>query len=104
VIDGDQNDGGGFTAIEGDNAIEADPLFVDTDDFHLQATSPAKHTCDSSVWQGTPNISDYDGVAITDESGNIVVSGGVVSCGAYEYETTVGIILKSILIKSITIN
>ena len=86
VIYGNQNNTGGFTAVDGTNAIESNPLFVNVsfNNYHLQSTSPAKNACDNSVWQGTPNIKDYDGVPITDGSGNIVASGGRVSCGAYQ--------------------
>ena len=86
VIYGDQNDTGGFAAVDGTNAKKSDPLFVDmsADDFHLQSGSPARNACDNSVWRGIPNIKDYDGVPITDGSGNIVTPSGRVSCGAYE--------------------
>lgn len=82
VIDGVQGNVSGYTAVTGTNAIESDPLFVSTSDFHLQSASPAIGTCDSSVWQGTPNVSDYDGVAITDSSGNVI---GDMDCGALSY-------------------
>jgi hypothetical protein len=85
VIYGAQLDVGGYTHIPGTNTILSDPLFVSTSDFHLQSGSPAKYGGDNSVWQGIPNIKDYDGVPITDTSGNIVAPGGTVSCGAYEY-------------------
>ncbi|WP_136809821.1 right-handed parallel beta-helix repeat-containing protein [Desulfosediminicola flagellatus] len=70
--------------VAGNNAILANPLFFNSSDFHLQAGSPAKDACDNSVWQGIPNIKDYDGIPITDGVGNIVAPGGRVNCGAYE--------------------
>lgn len=86
VIYGNQVNTGGFTAVDGTNAIKSNPLFVNVsvNNYHLQSTSPAKNACDNSVWQGIPNIKDYDGVPITNESGNIVAPGGRVSCGAYQ--------------------
>jgi hypothetical protein len=70
------------------NSIVADPLLVDAmkNDFHLQSVSPAKNAGNNSVWQGVPDIKDYDGVTITDAGGNVIAPGGTVSCGAYEYK------------------
>ncbi|MBM9513111.1 right-handed parallel beta-helix repeat-containing protein [Desulfogranum marinum] len=70
--------------VAGNNAILSDPLFISASDFHLQNGSPAENTGKASVWQGIPNITDYDGKAITDENGNIVTPDGTVNCGAYE--------------------
>ncbi|WP_319548763.1 right-handed parallel beta-helix repeat-containing protein [Desulfogranum marinum] len=86
VLSGTQKNAGGFAAVDGSNSIKSDPLFVNSsaDNFRLQSGSPAKKACDNSVWQGTPNITDYDGVALTDEKGAIVASVGKVSCGAYQ--------------------
>jgi len=84
LIHGSQGSVGGFQAIAGSRNITANPLFASTKDFRLQAGSPAEDACDNSAWQGIPNIKDYDGVAITDERGNIVAPGGKVNCGAYE--------------------
>ncbi|WP_319548764.1 right-handed parallel beta-helix repeat-containing protein [Desulfogranum marinum] len=86
VLFGTQKNNGGFTAIDGSNTIKSDPLFVNSSagNFRLQSGSPAKKACDNSVWRGTPNITDYDGIALTDENGAIVASGGKVSCGAYQ--------------------
>jgi hypothetical protein len=77
---------GQFTAISGANTITENPLFIDVanNDFRLIGTSPAIAAGDNSVWQGIPNIKDYDGVPITDAGGNIVTPGGKVSCGAFE--------------------
>jgi hypothetical protein len=75
------------------NSIVDNPLLVDApnNNFNLQSGSPAKNAGDNSVWQGISNIMDYDGVPITDASGNIVAPGGIVSCGALEYsEGTTG--------------
>ena len=86
VIYGGQKNTGGFTAVDGTNAIISNPIFVNViaDNFHLQSGSPARDACDNSVWRGILNIKDYDGVPITDGSGNIVALGGRVNCGAYE--------------------
>lgn len=86
VLDGSQNNTGGYVAVTGTNAIKSAPQFVNSsaNDFNLQSGSPAEDACDNSVWRGTPNIMDYAGVPITDGSGNIVAPGGRVNCGAYE--------------------
>ncbi|WP_136807922.1 right-handed parallel beta-helix repeat-containing protein [Desulfosediminicola flagellatus] len=86
VIYGVNVDSGGFSHLNGKNTIFSDPLYTapGSNDFHLRAGSPAKDACDNSVWQGIPNIKDYDGVPITDGSGKIVAPGGIVNCGAYE--------------------
>jgi hypothetical protein len=78
---------GAFTPIYGTNAITGDPLFTDAanNNFTLQGGSSAINAGDNSVWQGIPNIKDYDGVDITDSNGNIIVPGGTVSCGALEF-------------------
>lgn len=79
---------GGFTTLTGSNPIiSTNPFFTNAsnNDFTLQSNSPAKDACDNSVWAGTPNIKDYNDVAITDGSGNIVAPGGRVDCGAFEY-------------------
>jgi len=91
VIYGTHADSGGFTAITetthpNSHPITIDPLFTNAagGDFTLQAGSSALNVCDNSVWQGTANVVDYNGVAITDGSGNIVAPGGTVNCGAFE--------------------
>ena len=75
-----------FIAVTGTNAITSDPLFTNAagGDFTLQAGSPALNACDNTVWAGTVNVIDFNGVAITDGSGNIVAPGGTVNCGAFE--------------------
>jgi hypothetical protein len=87
VIYGAHTSSGGYIAISGTNAIFSDPLYISArkGDFTLQAGSPAIGSGDNSVWIGKPNITDFNGTAITDSSGNIVAPGGTVSCGAYEY-------------------
>ncbi|MDA3824110.1 MAG: right-handed parallel beta-helix repeat-containing protein [Bacteroidales bacterium] len=84
---------GGFTPLKGANdiTITGEPLFVDASimDFHLETGSPAINAGNNAVWQGIPNISDYDSVHITDESGNIVAPDDTVSCGAFEFEAEV---------------
>ena len=86
VLDGDINTVfvEAINGISGYNPILASPQFINNSNLRLQTDSPAKNTCDNSVWEGTPNISDYDGIPITDRNGNIVAPGGIVSCGAYE--------------------
>ena len=86
VFDGDINTPNVKTinGVSGYNPIIASPQFISTSNLRLRAGSPAKNACDSSVWKGTPNISDFDGIPITDSHGNIVAPGGRVSCGAYE--------------------
>jgi len=78
---------GGYAYNSGTNTITSNPLFVNAagNNFTLQSGSPARNACDNSVWQGKPNITDYNGVKITDSSGNLVAPGGRVDCGAIEY-------------------
>ncbi|MBM9513115.1 right-handed parallel beta-helix repeat-containing protein [Desulfogranum marinum] len=86
VIYGVTGGSGAFADLKGTNTISKNPLFnsPDSNDFQLQAGSPAEDACDNSVWQGVPNIEDYNGVPITDSNGVIVAPGGRVNCGAYE--------------------
>jgi hypothetical protein len=86
VIYGPQGDAG-FTHLDGTNTITSDPLYKDAanHDFSLQSSSSAINAGDNSVWIGKPNITDFNGTAITDNNGNIIVPGGTVSCGALEF-------------------
>jgi hypothetical protein len=71
VIYGPQGDAG-FTHLEVTNTITSDPLYKDAanHDFSLQSSSSAINAGDNSVWIGKPNITDYNGTAITDSNGN----------------------------------
>ena len=84
LIDGPHSNSGGFIAVTGPNDIYQDPGFV-TDSYKIDVGSPAIDACDNSVWDGIPNISDFEGNPITDGSGTIVADNGVVDCGAYEF-------------------
>ncbi len=55
-------------------------------DLNLTVNSPLKDTGLNSVWQGTPDVVDYIGNIITDGSGDIVASGGIVDIGFLEFE------------------
>jgi hypothetical protein len=96
VIYGVQGDGGGFTHLDGTNTISSDPIYVDkmSHDFNLQSNSPAINAGDNSVWTGEANITDFNGTPITDGSGNVIVDGGIVSCGALEFIPNTGDNLK----------
>ena len=84
---GSYSDGGNRTTLWG-----TDPVFVDTINFRLHATSPCRNAGDNSVWQGEPDVYDYDGNPITDAGGNIVAMYGIVDIGAIEYQAQANII------------
>lgn len=97
VVYGDTNTWA--TSIVSTNAITTDPLFTDAanEDFTLQDDSPARGACSNAVWQGTPDIADYNGTAITDGNGDIVTPGGTVNCGAFgDVVTTVSALTPTV--------
>jgi hypothetical protein len=58
--------------------------FNDAQDYHLRYGSPAINAGSNSPLTGIANVKDYDGVTITDATGAIVASGGIVDIGIFE--------------------
>jgi hypothetical protein len=59
-----------------------DPLFISSSDLSLKFASPAIDF-GTDVWTGTNSVKDYAGKAITNSSGQLLVS--AIDVGAYEY-------------------
>lgn len=63
----------------------------DPGDFHLDPTSAAINSGTNLPWEGTPNVTDFEGKSITDANGNVLRRsiGGVavnnVDIGPYQY-------------------
>jgi len=69
--------------LSGNNNITADPLFVSSSDFRLQAGSPCINKGINFFW-----MSDPGDLGSKDLAGNPRIVNGVVDMGAFEYNDT----------------
>jgi lysophospholipase L1-like esterase len=79
------SDGGLSTTASNFTSTDGDPLFSSSD-FHISSNSSAINAGTNLVWSGQNNITDFEGNPITNGTGTIVASGGIVDIGAYEFQ------------------